>query len=279
MAGGAGRPPSWSNPYSPSVIRGSGTCGTGTGRKPHSRAAPWTRPATCNLPWSSSGRHAAWAPTTISITSERGGCGGTAPCRSSPRVKVRGALVVVVLGLLGGGCGRRETEAGPAGAPATFGLGRPATADEIKAWDIDVMADGTGLPPGSGSPVQGAVLYERKCAACHGKTGTEGPADRLVAREPRQGFPFGRDPTLVKTIGNYWPYATTLYDYINRAMPLNTPGSLAPDEVYSLVAFLLWRNEIIASTAVLNAQTLPRVLMPAHDRFVLDNRRGGLEIR
>jgi len=192
---------------------------------------------------------------------------------------VRGAHVVVVLGLLGGACGGRETEAGPAGAPATLGLGRPATADEIKTWDIDVMPDGTGLPPGSGSPAQGAVVYERKCAACHGKTGAEGPADRLVAREPRQDFPFGRDPTLVKTIGNYWPYATTLYDYINRAMPLNAPGSLAPDEVYGLVAFLLWRNEIIASTAVMNAQTLPRVLMPAHDRFVLDNRRGGPEIR
>lgn len=141
------------------------------------------------------------------------------------------------------------------------------------------MPDGTGLPSGSGTASQGAVLYRRKCAACHGQTGTEGPFDRLVAREPRQGFPFGRDSTLVKTIGNYWPYATTLYDYVNRAMPLNAPGSLKPEEVYSLVAFLLWRNEIIPNTAVMNAHTLPRVVMPAHDRFVLDNRGGGPEIR
>lgn len=166
-----------------------------------------------------------------------------------------------------------------AGAPAAFGFGRPATADEIKAWDIAVMPDGTGLPPGTGTAQQGAVLYGRMCAVCHGKTGTEGPFDRLVDRGPRQGFPFGRDPTLVKTIGNYWPYATTLYDYVNRAMPLNAPGSLKPDEVYGLVAFLLWQNEIIANTAVMNAQTLPHVVMPARDRFVLDNRRGGPEIR
>jgi cytochrome c len=100
-----------------------------------------------------------------------------------------------------------------------------------------------------------------------------------VGREPREGFPFGRDPRLVKTVGNYWPYATTLYDYVNRAMPLNAPGSLKPEAVYSLVAFLLWRNEIVADTVVMNAQTLPRVVMPAHDRFVVDNRQGGLEIR
>jgi cytochrome c len=147
------------------------------------------------------------------------------------------------------------------------------------AWNIDVMPDGTGLPPGRGTVPQGAAIYARTCAACHGATGTEGPSERLVGREPREGFPFGRDPRFVKTVGNYWPYATTLYDYVNRAMPLNAPGSLTPDEVYSLVAFLLWRNEIVADTTVMNAQTLPRVVMPAHDRFVLDNRRGGPEVR
>jgi cytochrome c len=163
--------------------------------------------------------------------------------------------------------------------PARFGFGRPATAQEIQAWDIDVMPDGTGLPAGSGTASQGAAIYARRCAACHGRTGSEGPSDRLVGREPRQGFPFGRDPHWVRTIGNYWPYATTLYDYIRRAMPLQAPGSLQPDEVYGLVAFLLWSNDIIADTAVVNAQTLPRVVMPARDRFVRDNRRGGPEIR
>jgi len=83
----------------------------------------------------------------------------------------------------------------------------------------------------------------------------------------------------LQAVGNYWPYATTLYDYVHRAMPLNAPGSLKPDEVYSLVAFLLWRNEIVADTAVMNSQTLPQVVMPARDRFVVDNRRGGPEFR
>ncbi len=165
------------------------------------------------------------------------------------------------------------------GPPARFGLGRPATAAEIKAWDIAVRPDGKGLPPGRGTARDGAALYASHCAACHGATGREGPFDRLVGREPRQGFPFGRDARLPKTIGNYWPYATTLYDYVNRAMPLDRPGSLTPDQVYGLVAYLLWRNEMLADTAVLDARTLPRVVMPARDRFVADDRRGGPELR
>ncbi len=193
---------------------------------------------------------------------------------------MRALMITLTLTLaLAGGCGGREQAAARADAPARFGFGRAATPAEITAWDIDVRPDGAGLPPGSGTARQGAGVYQRHCAMCHGPTGTEGPFDRLVGRDPRQGFPFGRDPRLVRTIGNYWPYATTLYDYINRAMPLNAPGSLTPDEVYNLVAFLLWRNEIIADTAVMNAHTLPHVVMPAHDRFVRDNRRGGREVR
>jgi S-disulfanyl-L-cysteine oxidoreductase SoxD len=165
------------------------------------------------------------------------------------------------------------------GPPARFGFGRPATAEEIAAWDIAVRPDGKGLPPGQGTARSGAPIYARRCASCHGATGREGPSERLVGREPREGFPFGRDPALVKTVGNYWPYATTLYDYINRAMPLNAPSSLAPDEVYGLVAYLLWRNEIVVDTATIDARTLPRVVMPARDRFVMDDRRGGPEIR
>lgn len=196
---------------------------------------------------------------------------------------MRRSTLAVVAVVFSASCssGNRQDGGLPPRGPATFGFGRPATAEEIKAWDIDVMPDGTGLPPGSGTPSEGAALYAGRCAMCHGRTGTEAPPPypRLVGREPRRGFPFGRDPTLVRTIGNYWPYATTLYDYINRAMPLSAPGSLKPDEVYSLVAFLLWRNEIIADTTVMNAQTLPRVVMPARDRFVVDNRRGGAEVR
>ncbi|HEV2751548.1 MAG TPA: c-type cytochrome [Gemmatimonadales bacterium] len=165
------------------------------------------------------------------------------------------------------------------GPPARFGFGRPARADEIAAWNISVRPDGKGLPPGSGTARDGAAIYASRCASCHGATGREGPADPMVGREPRVGFPFGRDPTLVRTIGNYWPYATTLYDYIDRAMPLSSPGSLAPNEVYSLVAYLLWRNEVITDTALVDARTLPRVAMPARSRFVIDNRRGGREVR
>lgn len=166
----------------------------------------------------------------------------------------------------------------PPGA-ARFGFGRAATPAEITAWDIAVRPDGRGLPPSQGTARQGAALYAERCAACHGASGREGPFDQLVGREPHAGFPFATDPRYVKTIGTYWPYATTLYDYINRAMPLNAPGSLAPDQIYSLVAYLLWRNELIADTTVIDRQTLPRVVMPAHDRFVVDDRKGGAETR
>src|SRR5207249_2755987 len=147
------------------------------------------------------------------------------------RVIMRAMAAACALALVGSACGRRETGEVRGGAPKPYGFGRPAAADEVRAWDIDMMPDGSGLPAGSGTASRGALLYQRKCAACHGKTGTEGPFDPLVARERRPDFPFGRDPTLVKAIGNYWPYATTLYDYINRAMPLDAPGSLKPDEV------------------------------------------------
>lgn len=168
----------------------------------------------------------------------------------------------------------------PAHWPELFGIGRGATEEDIRVSDIDVMPDGTGLPPGSGTVSQGATIYAAKCASCHGATGMEGPNDRLIGREPREGFPFGRDPELLglRTIGNYWPYATTVFDYIRRAMPQNAPGSLTADEVYSLMAFLLHKNEIIPEEAVMNAATLPEVEMPARQRFVLDNRRGGAEI-
>lgn len=198
---------------------------------------------------------------------------------------MRRCVLVATIALFSAACGGggERRGAAPGSAERTtapqFAFGRPASPDEIKAWDIAISPDGTGLPAGSGTAAQGAVLYRQKCAMCHGVTGTEGPAERLVGREPRQGFPFGKDPSLVRTVGNYWPYATTLYDYINRAMPLNAPGSLSPDEVYRAVAFLLWRNEIIADTTVVDAQTLPRVVMPARNRFVTDNRRGGAEIR
>lgn len=148
---------------------------------------------------------------------------------------------------------------------AAYGIGRPATDENIRAWDIDVSPSGDGLPPGQGTVQEGARVFATKCAACHGPTGTEGPKDRLVG---------GRNTLAtskpIKTIGSYWPYATTLYDYINRAMPFDAPQSLTPDETYSLVAWLLHQNGIVGDDAVMNARTLPSVEMPNKHGFLRD---------
>ena len=157
-------------------------------------------------------------------------------------------------------------------APVTFGIGRAATPAEIAALDIDVGPDGVGLPPGRGTAADGAPIYAARCASCHGKTGKEGPNDVLVGRLPGDAFPFARDPRAPKTIGSYWPYATTVFDYIRRAMPPDKPGSLKDEEVYGLVAYLLSMNELIPADAVIDASSLPKVKMPAHDHFVPDTR-------
>jgi mono/diheme cytochrome c family protein len=167
---------------------------------------------------------------------------------------------------------RAEAQGKPAPAPATFGIGRAATSAEIAAWDIDIGPDGTGLPAGRGSVADGATLYAARCAGCHGKSGIEGPNDVLVGKSAGQSFPFAADARIPKTIGNYWPYATTLFDYIRRAMPPDMPGSLKDDEVYALVAHLLAWNGIVGNDAVLDAASLPKVHMPARDRFVPDAR-------
>ena len=165
--------------------------------------------------------------------------------------------------------------------PSRFGdIGRPATAAEIRAWDIDVNWQGKGLPAGRGTYAAGAALFAARCAMCHGAHGEgQGTYPRLIGRDPRDGFPFGRDLKYVHTVGNYWPYATTVYDYVHRAMPLTAPGSLRPDEVYAVVEFILAENEVVPRTAVMDARTLPAVRMPARDRFVRDDRTGGRGFR
>ena len=117
---------------------------------------------------------------------------------------------------------------------------------------------------------EGAEIYKLKCAVCHGATGREGPQDVLVGKALDSAFPFAESVELAKqkTIGNYWPYASTIFDYTYRAMPQNLPGSLTPNEVYSLVAFLLFENEIIAEDAIMNQTTLPLVQMPAEKHFI-----------
>lgn len=156
-----------------------------------------------------------------------------------------------------------------------FGLGRAATPEEIKAIDIDVMPDGRGLPAGQGTVAEGAKIYSAKCQSCHGANGAGASADRLVDRNSGPNWNFATDPKLVKTVGNYWPYATTLFDYTQRAMPFMQPGTLTPNETYSLVAYILALNKIVPDDAVMDQTSLPKVVMPAKNRFVMDNRKGG----
>jgi S-disulfanyl-L-cysteine oxidoreductase SoxD len=171
-------------------------------------------------------------------------------------------------------------DGGDKGVPATYGIGTPASAAEIAAMNTDVSPSGVGLPAGRGDATHGAELYAKQCAGCHGANG-EGisPNPKLVGRDPREGFPFGNDPKAVRTVGNYWPEATTIFDYIKRTMPLPAAGSLTDDEVYSLTAYLLVANEILPAGASLDSASLMAVKMPARDRFVRDNRRGGKEVK
>lgn len=164
-------------------------------------------------------------------------------------------------------------------AQKPLSIGRPATADEIRKLDIDVMPDGRGLPPGRGTVAEGAAIYAAKCASCHGKTGEGASAERLVGTDSGKNFDFAINGTLVKAVGNYWPYATTLYDYTYRAMPFMQPGTLTPAETYSLVAYILALNKVVPEDAVMDAKTLPAVKMPARDRFVMDNRKGGKVVK
>ena len=174
---------------------------------------------------------------------------------------------------------------GPSDTTRHFGLGRPASAQEIATQDIEVAADGAGLPSGSGSVTQGDSLYQRKCASCHGALGEGKPAlvaPALIGRDSlAETFAFATNLTAAagKTIGTYWPYATTVFDYVRRAMPLDAPGSLTNDEVYAITAYLLAKNRVIPGDATLDAKILALVKMPHADRFVPDDRRGGREVR
>lgn len=205
-----------------------------------------------------------------------------------PRRRARGTAVVLMLGLVAcrgdkpshGGTEELPSASAPARLPEHFSLGTPATSTKLSAVDIDANPAGAGLPPGQGTWEQGARVYAQKCASCHGAKGEgQGPYPKLIGAEPRTGFPFGTDAKIPKTIGNYWPYATTIYDYVHRAMPFNAPGSLKADEVYALVAYLLAENQVTQRNAVMNAQTLPKVQMPARAHFVLDDRKGGQPFR
>ena len=157
--------------------------------------------------------------------------------------------------------------AGSAAAQSTYQLGRKVTEAQIAGWNIDVSPDGAGLPAGKGSVAEGKVVYESRCGACHGMKGEGKPADRLVG-----GIGTLKSGKPIKTVGSYWPYATTIYDYVYRAMPYDRPKSLTPNEMYGVIAYILNMNGIVDANTTLDAATLPKVRMPNRDGFTGDPR-------
>lgn len=167
-------------------------------------------------------------------------------------------LVVAVAAALSA-CAAQPTSA-PVKAPA---FGSPVSAAEIARWDISIPPNGEGLPAGGGTAKQGEAVYVAQCQACHGAKGVGKPADPLVG-----GIGSLATGKPLRTVGSYWPYATTLFDYTRRAMPINNPLSLTNDEVYAVTAYVLYLNGIIAENAEMNARTLPQIRMPNRDGFI-----------
>jgi mono/diheme cytochrome c family protein len=172
------------------------------------------------------------------------------------------SLVVAVAGCWGAVSIAQTTP-----AAARYGIGQVATPAQIRSWDIDVSPDGGNLPAGSGTVAQGKAVYAAQCAACHGAQGQGGLGDRLVGGA---GTLAGAAP--VKTVGSFWPYATTLFDYIRRAMPFNAPQSLSDADVYAVSGYLLYLNGLVDERSVIDAKTLVRLKMPNRDGFVVDGR-------
>jgi mono/diheme cytochrome c family protein len=142
-------------------------------------------------------------------------------------------------------------------------LGKPITQADLAEWDINILPDGSNLPPGSGKAADGAKIFAQKCVACHGEGGKGGIAAQVIGGPPKATLDGG------KTIANYWPYATTVFDYIRRAMPFTQPRSLTDQEVYALTAYLLAANKLIGEGDEMNATTLPKVAMPNRGNFVI----------
>jgi mono/diheme cytochrome c family protein len=173
--------------------------------------------------------------------------------------------------LIAGAAGAQEKlppQPGIALPPQSLGIGRPATKDEIKGWDIDVRPDGHGLPAGKGSVKQGEALYQERCASCHGEFG-EGK-DRWPALIGGSGKLTDDDPK--KGVGNYWPYATTLFDYIKRAMPFGNAQSMTDDETYAITAYVLHLNDVLKDDAVLDRDGLLKIKLPNAVNFIPDPR-------
>src|ERR1700754_4416901 len=158
-------------------------------------------------------------------------------------------------------CAARAEAQGP------YGIGRAATPAEIAGWNLDVGGDGSSLPPGSGSGRHGHQIFDQQCAACHGARGEGGVGDRLVGGQGTLAT-----PKPVRTVGSYWPYAPTLFDYIRRAMPQNAPQSLSNDDVYAVSAYILSLNGLLPADATLDARSLAAIRMPNRNMFVADPR-------
>ena len=199
----------------------------------------------------------------------------------SIKLSVQLPILFSVLGVLYTGGPDNEPQRQPsalsdtAQLPASFGFGRPATKAEIDRLDIDVRPDGKGLPAGTGLAIKGKIIFDAKCVACHGTGGIGGPNGSLVTTTTTGE----KSKQVEKTIGNYWPYATSEFDYIRRAMPFNHPGSLTNEDVYHLTAYLLSANKLIDEKTVIDAKSLPKVIMPAQKLFVPDDRKGGPEVK
>jgi S-disulfanyl-L-cysteine oxidoreductase SoxD len=153
----------------------------------------------------------------------------------------------------------------PAQAQNPYGIGRSATPAEIAGWNIDIDRHGNNLPHGSGSVSHGREVFDQQCAACHGANGEGGVGDRLVGGQGTLAT-----PNPVKTVGSYWPFAPTLFDYIRRAMPQNAPESLSNDDVYAVSAYILNLNGLLPAEATLDAKTLSAIKMPNRNMFVGD---------
>jgi S-disulfanyl-L-cysteine oxidoreductase SoxD len=167
-------------------------------------------------------------------------------------VRLRGAGLVFAL-----------TLASSAALAQSPNLGTPISEADVRAWDISILPDGSNLPSGSGTPEQGARVFAAKCAACHGENAKGGTNAALVG-----GMPLTTGIDTPKTIANFWPYATTLFDFTRRAMPWQAPRTLTDDEVYALTAYILSLNKLVGPNDVMNAQTLPKVRMPNRDGFI-----------
>jgi cytochrome c len=170
-------------------------------------------------------------------------------------MSTRDCAITACILVLAAGVGAARTE--------TPHLGRPVSQADLAQWDIHILPDGKNLPPGSGTAADGAKIFAEKCALCHGENGRGGHAARLIGGPPKASLDGG------KTIANYWPYATTLFDVIRRSMPFTQPRSLPDQEVYALVAYILAENKLIGEKDEINATTLPKVRMPNRDNFVV----------